>query len=183
MFKKFLCFCLAVAIAVAAMVFLFDYLPLKIYQTKYEEEVERWSAEYSVDPALVYAVIKVESNFDPKANSEVGAIGLMQIIEDSFDWVSWRLKREDLSFEDMYDPDNSIMFGAYMLSFLYERYGSIELTAAAYHSGMAKVDGWIESGTVDPQNVSLEDIQGSNTRHYVAKIIKAYKKYSDILKK
>lgn len=182
MFKKTVGFLAATAIAVAIMIFLFDYLPLKTYQTKYEDEVNRWSDEFSVDPALVYAVIKVESNFDPGAHSEVGAIGLMQIIEDSFDWVAWRTGRTDLKFEDMYIPDNSIMFGTYMLSFLYERCGSIELTAAAYHAGMGTVDGWIASGQVDPENVQIENIQGENTQHYVRKIVKAYNKYSDILK-
>lgn len=180
-FKKFLRFCIAVAAAVAVMVFLFDYIPLKTYPTKYSDEVERWSGEFSVDPALVYAVIKVESNFDPKANSEVGAIGLMQIIGDSFDWVAWRLGRSDLVFEDMYKPEESIMFGTYMLSYLYKKYGSIELTAAAYHSGMGTVDKWIERGEIDPDCVAISDIQGDNTRHYVKKIIKAYNKYSDIL--
>ena len=150
----------------------------KVYRTAYEDEVERYSEEFSVDPALIYSVIKVESNFNPEAKSDVGAIGLMQIIEDSFDWTAWRLGREDLRFEDMYIPEYSIMFGSYMLSFLYERYGSIELTAAAYHAGMTTVDGWIERGEIDPENVRTEDIKGSNTQHNVLKILKAYKIYS-----
>ncbi len=152
-----------------------------IYRTEYEEYVEKYSEEFSVDPALVYAVIKTESNFNPRAYSEVGAVGIMQIIEDSFDWVAWRLDREDLTFTDMYTPEYSIMFGAFMLGNLYEKYGSVELTAAAYHSGMNAVDGWIERGEIDPENFNIDDISGENTRHYVRKITKAYKKYSDKL--
>lgn len=170
-------------VAVCAGIFLFGYLPPKIaseiYRKEYVEEVERYSEMFSVDPTLVYSVIKVESNFDPNAKSEVGAIGLMQIIEDSFDWVAWKLERDDLEFEDMYTPEYSIMFGCYMLGYLYDRYKSIELTAAAYHAGMGTVDGWIECGDVDPKNVSLEDIKGSNTAHYVRKVVRAYENYSD----
>ena len=73
------------------------------------------------------------------------------------------------------------MFGAFMLGNLYEKYGSVELTAAAYHSGMNAVDGWIERGEIDPENFNIDDISGENTRHYVRKITKAYKKYSDKL--
>ncbi len=101
------------------------------------------------------------------------------MIEESFDWVAWRLEREDLRFEDMYTPEYSIMFGSYLLGFLWERYRSVELAAAAYHSGMGAVDGWLESGIVDPENVNIEDIPGSNTRHYVRKILRAYKNYSN----
>ena len=107
---------------VAAVVAIIAYLLISVlpkavsdatYRTEYEEYVEKYSEEFSVDPALVYAVIKTESNFNPRAYSEVGAVGLMQIIEDSFDWVAWRLDREDLTFTDMYTPEYSIMFGAF----------------------------------------------------------------------
>lgn len=183
MIKRVFAFFAAVGFTVCLLLFLFKYMPYRIaseiYRTEYEEEVEHWCDEFSVDPALVYSVIKVESNFNPDAVSDVGAIGLMQIIEDSFDWVAWRLDREDLSFSDMYTPEYSIMFGTYMLGYLYDRYGSIELTAAAYHAGMGTVDGWIEDGEVDPANVSVDDIKGSNTAHYVKKIIKAYNNYSN----
>lgn len=176
------------AVILAAFAWLLlDWFPKKaeqyIYRTDYSGLIEKYSAEFGADPALVYSVIKVESNFDPAAHSEVGAIGLMQIIEDSFDWVAWRLGREDLSFEDMYTPEYSIMFGCYMLSYLYDRYGSIELTAAAYHSGMGKVDKWIESGEMPKENATYEDIPGKKTSHYVKKIVRAYKHYSDILSK
>lgn len=185
MIKKAFAFVIAVALTLSAMFLLFDYLPSKLadlsYRTAYEDEVERWCREFSVDPALVYSVIKVESNFNPDARSDVGAIGLMQIIEDSFEWVAWQLKKSDLSFEDMYAPEYSVMFGTYMIGFLYDRYGSVELAAAAYHAGIGTVDGWIESGEIDPENVSTDDIPGSSTRHYAKKIVKAYKKYSNII--
>ena len=46
---------------------------------------------------------------------------------------------------------------------------------------MNAVDGWIERGEIDPENFNIDDISGENTRHYVRKITKAYKKYSDKL--
>ncbi len=174
----------ALAAVLAAIIWtLFSWLPARIerdiYRREYIDEVEKYSSLFGVDSSLVYAVIKVESNFDPMAKSSVGAIGLMQIIEDSFDWTAKKLKRTELVYEDMYTPEYSIMFGAFMLSYLYDRYGSVELTAAAYHSGMGTVDGWIERGEIDPNAPDIGKITGSNTRHYVKKILHAYKKYSD----
>ena len=169
----------AAVLAVTLFKVLPEIVKSRIYREEYTAEIERYSALFNVDPSLVYSVIKVESNFDPSAKSDAGAIGLMQIIEESFDWVAWRLGREDLRFEDMYTPEYSIMFGCYMLGFLMDRYNSVELAAAAYHSGMGTVDSWIESGRVDPDNVDIESIEGSSTRHYVGKIMRAYKNYSN----
>ena len=61
---------------------------------------------------------------------------------------------------------------------------SIQLTAAAYHCGMGLVDGWLEDGTLDEGNFSVEDIPDENdqTAHYVNKITKAYSHYKEILK-
>ncbi len=181
MSKRFRALILLMIFVLIAGWFLIFYMPDKaaeyIYQTDFEEYVEKYSDEFNVDPALVYAVIKVESNFNPSAVSDVGAIGLMQMIEDSFDWVAWKLGRDDLDYEDLYDPEYAVMFGSYMVGYLYDRYKSVELTAAAYHAGMGKVDEWIESGLVDPQNVDISDISGKNTAHYVSKILRAYEHY------
>ncbi len=185
MLKRLGALLLCALFIVGLMWFLLDYMPGAvselIYQTGYEELVEKYSEKFNVDPALVYAVIKTESNFDPNARSDIGAIGLMQMIEDSFDWIAWKLDLKDIKYNDLYEPENAIMFGCYMLGYLYDKYGCIELTAAAYHAGMGTVDGWISSGEIDPENVTADDIKGSNTAHYVEKILRAYKNYSDIL--
>lgn len=185
MLKKLLVFFAILFILGVISVFLFVYMPYAVknnsYPLKYTEEVDRYSAEFDIDKAFVYAVIKVESNFDPAAESDVGAIGLMQIIEDSFEWVKKKLHADELTFEDMYTPEYSIRFGCYMLDYLYEKYGSVELAAAAYHCGMTTVDEWIEQGIVDPKNVDVNKIQGSKTQYYVIKILRAYDKYSKII--
>ena len=55
----------------------------KIYPKTYSEYVTDYSKEYDVDPLLVYAVIKAESNFNANAESGKGAIGLMQLMEST----------------------------------------------------------------------------------------------------
>ncbi|MBQ8965265.1 lytic transglycosylase domain-containing protein [Ruminococcus sp.] len=154
------------------------------YPTEYEEYVIKYSEEFDVDPVLVFSVIKVESNFQPNATSSVGARGLMQLMEDAYDWVKFRLDDDSESYDDMYDPETNIRYGAYYLSFLMERYdNSIDLTAAAYHCGMGQVDSWLEDGTISAENFDVGDIPPENdqTSHYVNKINDAYSAYKKIL--
>ncbi|WP_295210434.1 lytic transglycosylase domain-containing protein [Ruminococcus sp.] len=155
------------------------------YPTDYEEYVIKYSKKYDCDPVLVFSVIKVESGFDKDAVSSVGARGLMQLMEDAYDWIKYRLDdQRDNSYDDMFDPELNIQYGTYYLSYLMDKYdGSIELTAAAYHCGMSLVDSWIEDGTVDPDNFNENDIPNENdqTQNYVRKIRRAYDNYKDIL--
>jgi len=163
-----------------------DYTPNGFtYPTQYEEYVVKYSKEYEIDATLVFAVIKVESNFDPDAESDAGARGLMQLMSDAYDWVKFRIGDErEHSYDAMYDPELNIQYGCYYLSYLMEKYdGSIELTAAAYHCGMGLVDGWLEDGTIDAENFDVKDIPEENdqTSHYVNKIMKAYNGYKEVL--
>ena len=155
------------------------------YPTEYEEYVIKYSAEYDIDPRYIFAVINTESHFDPQAESEVGARGLMQIMPDAFDWIKFRLNDErDITFDDMYDPELNIQYGCYMLSYLYQDFDeSYELAAGAYHQGMNAVHGWIEDGTIDPEhfsiNENLDDVPSELTRDYIYKVMKAFEKYKN----
>ncbi len=64
-------------------------IPLKIvYQKPHEELVKAEAARYSLDENLIYAIMKAESGFDENALSPAGAKGLMQITDDTFEWVN-----------------------------------------------------------------------------------------------
>ncbi|SFC94050.1 lytic transglycosylase domain-containing protein [Ruminococcus albus] len=162
-----------------------DYIPHGFtYPTDYEEYVIKYCKEYQVDPVLVFSVINVESSFEPRATSEVGARGLMQLMEDAYDWVKFRLDDDSESFDDMYNPETNIKYGTYYLSFLMDRYDdSIDLTAAAYHCGMGLVDSWLEDGTIKADKFDVNDIPKENdqTSYYVNKINDAYSAYKKIL--
>ncbi|MBR5121291.1 MAG: lytic transglycosylase domain-containing protein [Oscillospiraceae bacterium] len=179
MFKRIVTLLLALCIIALAVFWLIPKTVQKItYRLEYEEYVEKYSKQYGINKSLVYAVIKVESGFNPNAKSNAGAIGLMQMIEPTFDWISARLETEYLEFEDLYIPEVSIQYGCYMLSYLFEKYGSYELVAAAYHSGMSEVDSWFEQEGFNQYDVAT--YEGSKTRHYVDKVIKAYNNYKII---
>ena len=95
------CLTLAVlAVAVAVVVVLFGPRLLEgglrlLYPQRYTELVEREAAEFDLEPNLVYAIIKTESGFDPQARSHADAMGLMQLTQETFDWILSLYPTED----------------------------------------------------------------------------------------
>lgn len=154
----------------------------EIYPKHYNEYVSQFSEQYNIDENFIFAVIKTESNFNPDARSEVGARGLMQIMNDAFEWSYFKIGGEEISYDDMFDPRYNIEYGCFMLGYYYEKYQSYELSAAAYHSGMGQVDKWISEGIIDVDNLDVEDIPSDKTCHYVKKVMSAYKAYENLYK-
>ncbi len=142
----------------------------KAYPMEYSEYVEKYSKEYGVDKFLVYAVIKTESGFRADAVSNVGARGLMQITEVTFDWIKLRLGDSESEFYDMYNPETNIRYGCWFLGFLCEEFGNIETVAAAYHAGRGKVNEWLGNKNYSRDGVHLDTIPGRDTAHYVSKV-------------
>lgn len=86
---------------------------------------------HNLDPALVAAVVEVESGFDASAVSPVGAMGLMQIMPGT---------AADLGLLEPFDAAANLDAGAEYLAWLIDRYGSAELALAAYNAGPGRVD-------------------------------------------
>ena len=151
------------------------------YPVKYREYVEKYAAMNGLDKYFVYAVIKTESDFDPDAESDVGAKGLMQLMEDSYDWVKYRMGTDDMSaYSDICDPELNIKYGTFLLRLLYEEYDSMETAAAAYHTGRGNVNKWLSDSRYSSDGKTLCDMPSSVTRHYVRKVMKAYDKYNSL---
>ena len=148
---------------------------------RYESYVEKYSRENGLDKYLVYAVIKTESGFDPGAVSNVGARGLMQIMEDTFDWVKFRLGDEDARYLDMYDPETNIRFGSYFVSYCLLRYDDhLATAAAAYHNGVGAVDALLKETQYSSDGITLDHYPYPQMRQYVKKITESYQRYSEI---
>lgn len=142
------------------------------FPIRYKNIVEESCAEFGVDESLVYAVIHTESGFDDHAFSEAGAMGLMQIMPETFRWLQKGLPSETpLDDNSLYIPEVNIRYGVYYLSRLQKLFGSDMLTIAAYHAGQGSVSRWLGEG--DPITFSREDIPSSATCHYVDKVERA----------
>ncbi|MCM1059397.1 MAG: lytic transglycosylase domain-containing protein [Eubacterium sp.] len=152
-----------------------------LYPIEYGELVENASRETGIDKYLICAVIKTESGFSPEAESDAGARGLMQLMEDAFDWVRFRMEDgRDVSYDDMYDPAYNIEYGSFLLKLLYEEYGDERTALAAYHSGRGCVNGWLEDERYSSDGRTLDKIPSETTEHYVKKVMTAYEGYTNL---
>jgi soluble lytic murein transglycosylase-like protein len=123
----------------------------------YESLIRSASSRYSVDPDLIRAIIKVESDFDSTARSHKGATGLMQLMPETA-----RLH----NVEDLYDPSANIEGGVRHLKLLLGKYqGDIELSLAAYNAGIKAVE---KHGGIPPF---------AETRDYVRRVLNYYQTY------
>lgn len=153
---------------------------------KYQNFVEQYSKQNNINKYFVYAVIKTESGFRPDAVSNVGARGLMQIMEDTFDWIKYKRDDDKAVYDDMFSARKNIDYGCWLLGYLYEEFGTIEAAAAAYHAGRGTVNEWLSDLRYSPDGKHLKVIPASDTAHYVDKIknaVETYKKLYDNGKK
>lgn len=153
---------------------------LAAHPKRYSEYVEKYAAEYEIDEDLIYAVIKTESDFDCEAVSGVGARGLMQIMEETFDWIKFRLDDDITVYDEMFDPETNIRYGAYLVDYLLEKFGDRDTAIAAYHAGAGSVSVWLEDKGNSADGKRLDNIPSDTTSHYVNKINKALSNYKEL---
>lgn len=154
----------------------------KVYKIEFSEEVEKASEEFGVSVETIYAVIKTESNFKKDAISKVGAVGLMQLMPETFSWIASRLG-EEMDESMISDPLVNIRYGTYYLSFLKERLDNEETVFAAYNAGYSRVKGWLSDSRYSSDGKKLDIIPYDETSEYVKRVLGAKKKYSDLLSK
>jgi hypothetical protein len=109
---------------------------------------------HGVDPALVHALVKVESDFNPYALSRKGAMGLMQLMPQT---------ALDMNVQNSFSPNDNVDGGVKYLRYLIDRYeGNLSLALAAYNSGETAVKKW---GTIPPFK---------ETQNYVQRVLGLY---------
>jgi len=170
--------------------FLFDIICTAIEKqaypmpSEYSDFVEKYSAEYDVPRELVYAVIKTESGFDSSAVSNKGAIGLMQMLPSTFEWLTKDMLRDHLDTGMLYDPETNIKYGTYYLSRLYNKFGDWNTALAAYNCGEGNVSEWLVDSrySLDGKSLIIKKIPNEfrETKNYVSKVNKAFDKYKKL---
>jgi len=148
------------------------------YPREYSDIVDVYSYEYGVPEHIVYSVIKVESDFESGAVSEAGAVGLMQLMPETFVWLTTE-NGENLNSATLYDPETNIKYGTYYLSKLYLQFGSWDEVFAAYNAGPTKVEKWLSDNEYSEDGRTLDSIPYKETKDYVKRVNKAdeiYKK-------
>lgn len=148
----------------------------KNYSLNYLEEIQKYSAEYRVDPKVVLAIMKVESDFNPNAESHANAKGLMQIVPETAKHVA-KLLQVDVNTVDLNDPETSVKFGTYYLRYLMNNYNELNTVYAAYNGGLGNVNNWLKDEKYSTNGTTLHNIPVEETKNYVVKVNKALKAY------
>ncbi len=150
------------------------------YPVAYSDLIERYAFQYELDPYLVTAIIRCESSNQIDAVSSVGAIGLMQIMPDTGEWIAHKLEKEPFDPEVLYDAETNIMFGCWYLRFLTNRFSENAVNIiAAYNAGHGSVEGWLENEAYS-DNGTLVSIPYPETERYVEKVQTAYNYYREL---
>jgi len=122
----------------------------------FEGVIERTARMHGLPPALVKAVIRAESNFDPEARSNKGAMGLMQLMPQT---------ARAMGVDDPWHAEENVRGGTRYLRSMVNRYGDVRLALAAYNAGPQAVDRY---GDVPPFH---------ETQEYVRRVLAYYQTY------
>ena len=178
--KRILRFFIA-AVAVF-LVFFFSVNPIMklVFPLRYEDAIDKYSTQYSLDKFLVMGIISAESRFEEDAVSHKDAKGLMQLKEET---AKWCVEKFDIntSYEKIYEPEVNIMIGCSYLSYLIKLFdGNIETAVAAYNAGQGNVTQWLKNSEYSDDGQTLKKIPFPETDTYVNKVMKRKEIYKKL---
>ena len=184
MIKKFLTIC-AVVVAVYFLISVPTVQKKFLYPFPYRSTVENYSARWKVDKFLAIAVMKVESNFSEAAQSQSGAVGLMQIMPETAAWIAYQLGEPPEEVADdikkLRDPETNIRYGTWYLAELKDEFkGNDVLALAAYNAGRGNVHDWIEKNNWSENFSDVNKIPYAETRDYVKRVLHCREKYFEL---
>ncbi len=134
------------------------------------------ASEFDVPVAMILSVIRTESDFKKEAVSVAGAMGLMQLLPQTFYWLRDEMLCEQLPDTAITQAAVNIRYGTYYLSYLYARFPCWNTALAAYNAGEGRVALWLEDADI-AQNGVLVHIPFPETAAYVEETLAAYEKY------
>lgn len=162
--------------------YLYSFAPSFLFQPfyplEYRDEIAASTERHTVDPLLVAAVIKAESNWNPTSTSSQGAQGLMQLMpETARDMVRLGLVDGDrFDPDDLSDPATNIEIGCAYLSYLIDYFnGSIDLAIAAYNAGLSNASTWSQEDTVLHNAITFPETQA-----YLIRVNNAWMRYREL---
>ena len=125
-----------------------------LYPFPYRAQIIRWTEEFSLDPYLVTGLIRTESHFRSDAVSPAGAIGLMQIMPSTGEWIADKMDINQFATKDLYAPTINIRFGTWYLHYLIDRFDKIDTALMAYNAGPGNAERWLtEKDPVFPETI------------------------------
>jgi soluble lytic murein transglycosylase len=144
-----------------------------MFPQPWSAEVDASANQFGVERSLIYAIIRQESAFDPRARSLADAFGPMQLLPEVAEVLSRRFRVPYTTMEDLYDPKTNIALGAAQLNELLERnHRQFITTVAGYNASEAVVRNWLKNRYHSDALEFIEDIPYEETRSYVRLVMR-----------
>lgn len=146
-----------------------------LFPFPYQTQIRQNSQQEGINPLLVISVMRKESSFNPTVDSTVGAIGLMQIVPPTAQWVAGQTQMPNYSLTD---PEDNIKIGTWYLRYNHRRYDDNSLLAvASYNAGTGNVNAWLNRYGIEDQERFIEQIPFNETKDYVEGVFGNYWNY------
>jgi soluble lytic murein transglycosylase len=148
------------------------------WPTAFDQSVEPAAAANGIPAALVYAIMREESGYQPGALSVVGARGLTQIMPETGRRLASDLGAARFDPDELFVPERNLELGAFYLSRLVDRFdGRLSAAIASYNAGPEAVARWLASGAELEDDEWVEAIPYEQTRGYVKRVLRSLHAY------
>jgi soluble lytic murein transglycosylase len=146
-----------------------------LFPFPYQDKILKYARQDQINPLLVLSVMRKESTFNPKVDSAVGAVGLMQIVPPTAQWVAQQTQLSDYSLSN---PEDNIKIGTWYLRHNHQRYDDNSLLAvASYNAGTGNVSEWLTKYDINDPDRFVEQIPFAETKDYVEGVFGNYWNY------
>lgn len=147
--------------------------PELLFPQPWKEEVQQAALAARVPPELIYAIMRQESAFNPRARSHAEAYGLMQLLPNVASRLASRFKTEYQGPESLYEPKIVIPLGAFEIRTLKDRWKELWIpSVASYNAAEKAVRGWLEFRKREDTLEFIEEIPYEETRGYVKLVMR-----------
>jgi soluble lytic murein transglycosylase len=146
-----------------------------LFPFPYFQTILSWSQQRQLNPLLVTSLIRQESRFEPEIRSPAGAVGLMQVMPATGEWIAQNLKIKEYSLTN---PQDNVKFGTWYLDHTHQEYSNNSLLAvASYNAGPGNVSQWRQRFQTSDPDVFVEKIPFPETQGYVESVFGNYWNY------
>ena len=152
----------------------------RVYRTtvKWKDLITKCAAQYNIHPAYVAAIVLNESSYVSDAVSSADAMGLMQLLPKTGEWIAPKIGIFNFTQDMLFDPEINVTMGSWYLGYLNEKFqGDPILVACAYHAGAGNVQSWIDKFSTDKKTLTYDQIPYENSRNYARKVVDSYAIY------
>ncbi len=154
-----------------------------LYPIVYADEIAKYTQIYNLDPYLVQALMRQESYFNPMAVSSSRAMGLMQLLPSTADYVAQWEKMSGSQVGFLFNPEVNVHLGTRYLKYLHEKFdGNSMLAVGSYNGGPGAMGRWVSGSKTlasDP-DMFVETIPYDQSRDYIKEVFSHYWHYRQL---